>query len=447
MLIKKYIPLLLIIVFFSWIHLCRVAMASVDDLASPKPQVPQASGEIKEQNENFVFKILRAPTLPVSLLARYIEKTVLDPVEKTDFPKKFNSFWEGFLHNHGAYPEMRYSPGRIGLGGGAEVAMEELFKLKSSVPFLESSLMGGGTISGDYDLGGDLGLSKQWGPLFYSRGSYTYNHRGNETFCGIGPHSSDSAKANYVQNISLVKGQTGFFLSPALNIGSEVDYRHINIGNVSDKDAVQLRDRYTLNELPGRDGGDILTTGIYVVHDTRDVQDAPTQGGLHRFVFNFNRDTRHNDDYFKYILDLAHYFRLGSEKRVFVTNLHAEHAQDFHHSTVPFFDLSHIGDFGMYESAVHRGYDYNRFFDKSDIVMSFEYRFRIWEHRDLAADWIYFSDIGKVFGKLRAFGAGGMKVSYGGGFRLKIRKNVFFTLELAGSDEGVQFYLLTKTPF
>jgi hypothetical protein len=149
------------------------------------------------------------------------------------------------------------------------------------------------------------------------------------------------------------------------------------------------------------------------------------------------------------MLELTQYFKLWSERRIFVANFTAEHLQDFDHSSLPFFELARLGGYGTQPegSGTQRGYVYNRFFDKSDAVVNLEYRYNVWQYGDLGADWVLFTDIGKVFGELHEFGVGGMKVSYGTGIRIKSHRRVFLSLQLAHSNEGTEFYVKTKTPF
>jgi len=119
------------------------------------------------------------------------------------------------------------------------------------------------------------------------------------------------------------------------------------------------------------------------------------------------------------------------------------------HSSIPFFDLAQVGGFGIQPSVswTHRGFKTHRFYDTSSAVLNLEYRYNVWQYGDYGADWVFFSDLGKVFNELQAFGKGRVKVSYGTGVRIKAYRRVIFTFQLAHSNEGLRAYVRTKTAF
>ena len=76
-----------------------------------------------------------------------------------------------------------------------------------------------------------------------------------------------------------------------------------------------------------------------------------------------------------------------------------------------------------------------------------EYRYNVWQYGAFGSDWVFFADIGKVFGDFHEFGLGKVRVSYGTGIRFKAHRRVFLSLQIARSNEGTEAYLRTKTPF
>ncbi len=419
------------------------------DPYSQEPKTPEAyNAELVKKGDTLYYGLLNLPTLPLRASSWGIEKG-LNWIEQTHFPQKVQWFWEDVLHENGLYPEMRFSPGDWGFGGGGHVELMELARLDERIPFLKLQGKGGATIAGDYDFGGSYELSQSGGMRFYHRGIFDYTHKENEYFFGLGPRTSDADGINYVLQTAQLKAQAGFHPISSIDLGGEFSYRHVTVQDTDEDDVANINDRYNITTLQGLDGGQIVTVGGYLAHDTRDYVDDPTKGGLRSLRANFNRDTRHDDNYFKYALELSQYLRLWSDRRIFAAHFMAEHVQDIDNSSIPFFDMARVGGYGFQPegSATNRGYTYNRFFDKSSAVLNLEYRYNVWQYGNFGGDWVFFTDLGKVFGDLHEFGKGGLKVSYGTGLRLKAHRRVFFSIQLAKSNEGTEVYVKTKTPF
>jgi len=430
----------------------RIFSASAEvnyDAYTQEPKTPEAydAAQVKK-GDTLYYGLFNLPTLPLRVSSWGVERT-LNWVEQTHFPQKVEWLWEDVLHENGLYPETRFSPGNFGFGGGGHVELLELARLDEKIPFLKLQGKGGATIAGDYDFGGSYEVSQSTGFRFYHRGIFDYTHKENEYFFGLGPKTSDADGINYVINTAKLTAEVGFHPINSIDLGGEFSYRHVTVQNTHEDDVANINDRFNIGTLPGIDGGKIITVGTYVAHDTRDYPDDPSKGGLESFRFSFNRDTRHDDNYFKYSLELSHYLRLWSDRRILAARFTAQHIQDIDNSSIPFFDMARMGGYGTQPdgSETNRGYQYNRYFDKSSAVLNLEYRYNVWQYGSFAGDWVFFTDIGKVYGDLHEFGLGGLRVSYGTGLNLKAHRRVFFTIQLAKSGQGTELYVKTKSPF
>jgi len=417
------------------------------DPYSKEPRYPESQDIEALKKQDQIRSILNLPSLPFRGLSYGTEK-ILNWAERTYLKRKIKWFWEDVLHENGIFPETRFSPRAFGIGAGSTIRFEKLLNLEERFPFLRLHGTGGATFRGDADVGASYELFQSSGWRLYHKGIFDFTHKENENFYGLGPRTSRGDGYSYEINTTLLEASAGFRPLKTVDVGTSFIYRHVTINNGDVRGAGNF-ENFSIGELPGVDGGQIITLKSFIEHDTRDVPDDPKSGGLQRFTLDFNRDMRHNDNYFKYHLELSQYFKLWSERRILALHFTGEHTKTVNHSSIPFFDMARLGGYGTQPrgSTTLRGYKYNRFFDKSSAVLNAEYRYNVWQYGNIGADWIFFTDIGKVFGDLHEFGIGGMRVSYGTGIRIKTERRVILSFQLAKSNEGTEFYVRTKTPF
>jgi len=227
-------------------------------------------------------------------------------------------------------------------------------------------------------------------------------------------------------------------------------YRHVNIGNGHLEEHERMKERYTGAQVPGINGTDLLNAGFLLSHDTRDMEEDPLRGGYQQLDFSYSDDVHgQNFHYLKFDFHAAHFFQLWSDRKVFALKFFVGRAQKTSGGDVPFFDLERIGGYGIQPSGSEtlRGFVYNRFFDKTALVITPEYRYNIWKYGNFNADSVFFADVGEVFREIHSFGLDKLKPSYGWGIRVKHSRDVFFSFEIAHSNEGTQIYVRTKAPF
>lgn len=194
----------------------------------------------------------------------------------------------------------------------------------------------------------------------------------------------------------------------------------------------------------------MITLSGELVHDTRNQKENSTIGGRQRLALSYNEGLNSSlARYFKYEVDLSHYFRLWSDRRVLAVHFYGEHNDELNEGQVPFHQMAKLGGYGSWPYLSHplRGFDFNRFYDESTVLFNIEYRYTIWEYRDLKVDTIFFWDEGQVFGEFGEFQFKDFRESYGIGFRFSIVNAMVLALELAHGDEGTNFYVKGSAPF
>lgn len=387
----------------------------------------------------YPFELIR---WPVSQGLFYTEKYYLD--------KKVRWVYDT-LQNHGVTPSLSVQ-GLTSFGGGATVDFMRLSRTKEHFP--DSVTLGWIDFIGNeqFQAGAKAGLGRIAGTGFRGHGLVEYDKRRRENFYGIGPDSSAGDGAVFSMETTTLKTTLGYGSEPIYGADLVLAYRNINISGGRDGGKAQrgYLPTFGFDTTPGIRGDEILTVGSELVHDTRNQKENSSSGGRRRFSLTFNEGI---DDsracYMKYELEASQYFRLGSERRVFAARAYLETNDELGSGYVPFHQMAKLGGFGVDRRLSHtlRGFDFNRFFDDSAVLLNLEYRYTIWEYRDFKVDTVFFWDEGEVFGDFGNFRLKDLRESYGLGFRVSLANVVFFAFEIAHGDEGTNYYVKSHAPF
>jgi hypothetical protein len=277
-----------------------------------------------------------------------------------------------------------------------------------------------------------------------------YENRPEEYFYGIGPDTSRGEGTSYRKEATTVQGEVGYSKDPSASADVFAAYKRVNIGNGTDGGRGIIDRTFPNQTIAGLGGDEIFSTGIKFARDMRNQKENSTKGYLARTTFSFNEGLYGSDArFFHYDAELAHYQRLGSDRRVFVTRFYGEHNNETGGNSVPFHQMFRLGGFGssVGSSETLRGYDRNRFTDETGLLLNTEYRYTVYEYRDWKMDTVLFMDAGQVFDTFGEFQLQDFRLGYGIGFRVSILNNVVLSLELAHGDEGSQFYVKSRSPF
>lgn len=332
---------------------------------------------------------------------------------------------------------------------GVDLDFLRLTTLRSKFP--DFTLKSWVRASGDYFIaGGKAGMERIHETPIRTFASINYEYRPEEYFYGIGPNTSRGEGTSYKREGTTVMGEIGYSKDPSASLDFFTAYKRVNITNGEDGGRGIIDNIFPNETIPGLEGDEILSTGFKIARDMRNQKENSTKGYLARAGFSFNEGLYGSDArFFHYDAEFVNYQTLGSERRVFVSRVYAEHNNETGGHSVPFHQMFRLGGYGSSTSLSEslRGYDNNRFTDESGIVMNTEYRYTVYEYRDWKMDTLLFLDTGQVFDTLGQFQFRDFRISYGFGFRVSLLNNVLLSLELGHGNEGTHVYVKSRSPF
>ena len=411
-----------------------------DRYASPPSGLKPASSFSAGQFLVYSFELIRWP-IDRSLV--YIEKNHLyDKVYWIYQEMKKQGITLRFLKGAGF---------QDGFGGGFLVDFMKIARLKETLPQLSVDGSAAWTTDKITLYKADI-LQKMADTGLRAGGSFRYESRGEEHFYGIGPHTSLGDGTSFKSERTTLATLLGYSFFKTWDLEGKFAYQNVNITNGEDGGRGIIDDIFVATgrqRVPGLAGDQILSWGLDLKHDTRDELEIPSQGGYEKFHFSYQKGIENDTGYLKYRADVAHFFKLFSERRVIALRGLGEINEALGERQVPFFDMARLGGYGTHPRLgdVHRGFKRDRFYDNDLFLLNLEYRWTIWEYRHWRMDSVLFWDEGQVFNRVHHFKFRDFRDSYGFGFRVVRMKEVVFTFEVARSDEGTEFYAGTAAPF
>lgn len=263
----------------------------------------------------------------------------------------------------------------------------------------------------------ELYYKQKWkmdGELGYYR--YFYN------YYGIG---NDSKKENlefFDANFPRVINNLSYRYSASNLIGVRTRFDGFKINNPAGL--------LTKDAPVGLNGGDIFTIGLIYSIDTRNNIFYPKEGVFFNFVSEFSSSKVISDfDFSLFQFSFSKYKEL-KENHILALNLTTGSIL----GDAPFFMNYYLAS-----SKLARGFADRRFIDRNIFVGQAEYRFPI-RNRIRAA---VFGAVGNVANTYDKIFTSKPKVSGGAGLRFQLNKKILnhIRLDVAGNNEGVQFYI------
>jgi len=301
-----------------------------------------------------------------------------------------------------------------------------------------------------FQVGSELGAARIADTGFHTSGLVRYENRRNETFYGIGPHSSRGDSTSYIQETTSVGAKTGYEFSPVMDLSAQLLYDHVNIKNRAHDGKGDITQIFAGQNIPGLYGDSLLKLLLGLTRDTRDSKEDATKGSYQRLSFGFTEGVRSSPArYLTYQLDAAKYFRLASPRRILVTRLFGEFNQPVNGGEVPFYAMAKLGGSGMFprQGQTARGFVYNRFSGESAMLLNLEYRYTVWQRKEFKMSTYFFLDEGQVSKDFGTFQFNEFRESYGIGAFLSYSQFILLNFSVAHGDEGTQFYIENKLPF
>jgi len=253
------------------------------------------------------------------------------------------------------------------------------------------------------------------------------SNRENQPFYGVGP---DTPNVEYVTNSRrmLVEGTAGYRLGQALGLGLTGYFRDTALASPSD-DELPVAEGFPEAFARASKGRYLGLEGSLVI-DTRNAAALSSAGSYLRLYGGYNFAQLGPDaDYTHYALEWQQFINLYHHNRVLALRAYAGGIDTDDPQNLPFTELERVGgDAGM------RGYARNRFADRTQLVLTAEYRYRISSFfmGDLFVDW------GSVAPEWEKIRLADISPSYGLALGFLQRRPV--ALQFAVSREGWQVY-------
>ncbi len=413
---------------------------SYDRYAAVYSKTPAAPSTLREVSTGLL-------TYPLEPL-RYLASKSLLAIEKHHLDDK--TLWAlDTLHDHGISPKT----GTVSLTQGIMGVDVDFIKLARLKPVLPDVVLQG-NVANVRDLlfktGARVGADRIAGTGLYFYGDAGYEYRPQEFFYGIGPHASRGDGGIYSYEETAVGPMLGYQWADDLKMDYKLQYRNINVGEGHRSGRLQARDLGPAGSLLGGFGDKLLSQEARVAYDTRNHQEHSDRGGLHTLAVSYHEGLEESKARFlHYEAELSRYQSLGSPRRVLAAHFYGEQNERVNGGYVPFHQMAKLGGYGTtyYQSHTLRAYGPNRFFDTSSMLFNLEYRYNIWQYREIRLDTVAFFEEGQVFSEFSRFKLRDFRESYGGGVRVSIAHLPIMSIESAHGDEGTHFYVKSEMPF
>ena len=294
----------------------------------------------------------------------------------------------------------------------------ELYQFKASVPLLTESTF---VDRLSFDIGS------------------AYSSRTRDDFFGIGNDTPQRDEAQFRTVSRQATAGLTAKLSDAWSSGLHAGYR--NVGVTKPLVGQSAQDRFDSVSTPGLfSGATLRSLAFALVRNTETKDQYQFKGSRDELEVSFNDSAgKGNFTYWKYRLDLEHFFPLTSDGRKVIAArglVETNHANAG--SNVPFFDMPALGSF-----STLRGFENFRFRDKSAMAAGIEYRYRIWP----AMDWGLFLDEGQVAPQLGNLSLNRFHTGYGVRLFVWPKHDLPISFDYGRSKETWRLYINLNTTF
>lgn len=271
------------------------------------------------------------------------------------------------------------------------------------------------------------------GPDFLSDYRIRYQFLSDESFFGIGKDAHESDRRNFAHEQLMVSASFKRDLNRTWSMNALPGFEHNEIGRGRNNNYPSITDLYSGEDLLGLDKKNQMAQfQLALQGDTRNHPAYPTSGS--KILLASTIFQQINDDQFgfwKFIMDLSHHIHLFYNRTI-VLRMAAEVTEPLSDRAVPFY---HLSELGRHETI--RGFKRGRFRDFDMILGSFEYRYPVWFHTDIAL----FVDAGQVSGDIfNETSIGDFRVGYGFGIRFRGVEDLISIVEISKSRQHVRFY-------
>lgn len=268
---------------------------------------------------------------------------------------------------------------------------------------------------------------------------------GSSRFYGFESGSTKDGETNYANREDgfTVTATWPLYKHTSLQVGERL--RKVGIDRGAIEDIPFIKDRFTIDDVPGLNGFTAHAQKLALIYSTLDSPTIPSYGGFAKIsVEGSMRALGSDENYRHYEVEAKGFVPTDKEKR-FITAFRVLYNQTLG-NTVPFLERSIIGG----ENTL-RAYGRNRFIDSSCLLLNLEERIRLfrWEVFDVTADWELapFLDTGAIMESLDKIDRKSFEFSPGVGLRAVVRPNIVGRMDIGWGREGVAVFVGLGYPF
>jgi outer membrane protein assembly factor BamA len=252
-------------------------------------------------------------------------------------------------------------------------------------------------------------------------------------FYGLGPYSSVADRSSYLLEDVSVDAQFGIPLLDHWRVGLTAGHVSTDTGPGRRSDVPSTVDRFSPLEAPGIGLGriDFARGGGFAVFDNRDTPSGTRHGGVYGVRWRKYVDRTLDDfDFQQAEIELQHYVPYNNETRVVAIRAAATLSFQDEGQLVPVFFMPTLGG-----NSTLRGFGRYRYHDNHSVLVSVEHRWYVFRGMDMAV----FADAGKVIPRKAAFDFSDLEVSWGLGFRTRLRDAVIMRNDFAVGRDGFRW--------
>lgn len=289
------------------------------------------------------------------------------------------------------------------------------------------------TITGAHMVDARLDLQGlEFGRSFFN--VYTkYEKSPRMDFYGVGPHSSLSDRSSYLLEDVSVDAQFGVTLGDQWRVGLTAGYVSTDTGPGRRPDVPPTTARFTPLEAPGIGLGpiDFARGGGFLAFDTRDAPSGTRHGAAYGVRWRWYGDLTHDlFDFRQAEFEVQQYVPYFNETRVVAFRAATTLSFQDEGHVVPVFFMPTLGG-----NNDLRGFARYRYCDNHSVLMSVEHRWYVFRGLDMAV----FADAGKVIPRKAAIDFTNLEVSWGLGFRTRVRDAVIMRTDFAVGRDGFRW--------
>jgi outer membrane protein assembly factor BamA len=269
----------------------------------------------------------------------------------------------------------------------------------------------------------ELYFKQNWkldGELGYYR--YFYN------YFGIGATSNEKNLERYDANYPRLISTLSYRVNKSFLMGIRYRFDYFDIPFTDSL--------LTLDNPTGIEGGAISAIGTSFSFDNRDDIFYPSKGWNANLTTEFSSGFTLSDYTYALITLDVNYYQKIADKHILATNIYVGSS---------FGDLPFYAYYYLSSAKKGRGFNDRRFIDRNIGLLQIEYRFPIYKRLRGTT----FTSLGTVSNKFGELFTNRQRWSFGGGLRFQLSKKQLnhIRLDIAGSNEGVQFYVTIGEAF